>query len=71
MHGEEWYEHYTYRIKPEPHPDFVKVFYLESHGLAGLRFSEAFVQSDTRGTNPIKCVFDGVTTRLKAVELLQ
>ena len=66
-----WYENVQYRIKPEPKPDFVKVFYLESNSLVGLRFSEAFVQSDTRGTNLIRCVFDGETTRLKSVELLQ
>jgi hypothetical protein len=66
-----WVEDYQYRIKPEPHPDFVKVFYLESNSVIGLRFSQAFVESDTRGASRIRCVFDGETTRLKAVELLQ
>jgi hypothetical protein len=71
MDGEEWYEHYTYRIKPEPQLDFVKVFYLESNSVIGLRFSQAFVESDTKGASRIRCVFDGETTRLKSVELLQ
>lgn len=66
-----WVNGCQYRIKPEPHPDFVKVFYLESNSVVGLRFSQAFVDSDTRGTSRIRCVFDGETTRLKAVELLQ
>ena len=66
-----WYEYLQYRIKPEPKPDVVKVFYLESHGLVGLRFSQAFLESHTRSTNRIRCVFDGETGNLKSAEVLQ
>lgn len=65
-----WYEHNNYRIKPEPIPDIVKVFYLESNSLVGLRFSESFVNIDTRGKNCIRCAFDGVTGQLKSAEVL-
>ena len=65
-----WYEHNNYRIKPGPIPDIVKVFYLESNSLVGLRFSESFVNIDTRGKNRIRCAFDGVTGQLKSAEVL-
>ena len=65
-----WLEGHNYRIKPEPIPDIVKVFYLESNSLVGLRFSESFVNIDTRGKNRIRCAFDGVTGQLKSAEVL-
>jgi hypothetical protein len=65
-----WCEDFEYRIKPEPIPDIVKVFYLESNSLVGLRFSESFVNIDTRGKNRIRCAFDGVTGQLKSAEVL-
>ena len=72
MNGEEWYEDYAYRIKPEPQPDVVKSFYLESNSLVGLRFSEAYTSQDLINKfNVIKCTFDYETGRLKTVELLQ
>lgn len=65
-----WLDDHYYRIKPEPIPDIVKVFYLESNSLVGLRFSESFVNIDTRGKNRIRCAFDGVTGQLKSAEVL-
>lgn len=65
-----WIDDHNYRIKPEPILDIVKVFYLESNSLVGLRFSESFVNIDTRGKNRIRCAFDGVTGQLKSAEVL-
>jgi len=71
MNGEEWYEHYTYRIKPMPKPDIVIRFYLESNSLVGHRFSEAYTDNDLINKHScIKCTFDGETRTLKAVEVL-
>ena len=72
MHGEEWYEHYTYRIKPEPKPDVIRNFYLESNPLLGLRFSQAHTPTDLRGREfgCIRCTFDGETGKLKSAEVL-
>lgn len=80
LKGGEWHELSTpawngidteYRIKREPHPDFVKHFYLESHPFIGSRFFEASQDRDLIGRSGlIKCVFDGETTKLKAVEIL-
>lgn len=67
MNGEEWYVHYTYRIKPEP--DVVKIFYLESNPLLGLRFSEE-INPVQEKTKRIRCTFDGETCILKSVEML-
>lgn len=67
MNGEEWYEHSTYRIKPEP--DVVKIFYLESNPMLGLRFSEE-INPVQEKTKRIVCTFDGETNILKAVEML-
>jgi hypothetical protein len=61
MNGEEWYEHYTYRIKPEPKPDVVK--YL----ICGLK---SWVEVDDQvGHECIKIVIDG-KGRLKSAEVL-
>ena len=61
MTGEEWYEHYTYRIKPEPKPDVVK--YL----ICGLK---SWVEVDDQvGHECIKIVVDG-KGRLKSAEVL-
>jgi len=80
LKGGEWHELSTpawngidteYRIKPEPHPDFVKRFYLESHLGVGHRFSEAYTDNDLINKHSIiKCTFDGETTKLKLVEIL-
>jgi len=69
MNGEEWYECYQYRIKPEPKPDYVKIFYLESHPFLGLRFSEEInpVQDKTKR---ISCTFCGETNILKSAEVV-
>ena len=67
----QWYEHNQYRVKPEPHPDFVKRFYLESNPLVGFRFSEAYTDKDLVNKHSlIKCTFDGETTKLKSVEII-
>jgi hypothetical protein len=61
MNGEEWYEHYTYRIKPEPKPDVVK--YL----ICGLK---SWVEVDDQvGHECIKIVIDG-KGKLKSAEVL-
>jgi hypothetical protein len=66
-----WSEHYEYRIKPEPHPDFIKRFYLEVNPLVGHRFSEAYSDKDLVNKHSlIKCTFDGETTKLKSVEII-
>lgn len=67
MNGKEWFEHYKYRIKPQP--DVVKIFYLESNPLLGLRFSEE-INPVQEKTKRIRCTFDGETCILKAVEML-
>lgn len=58
-----------YRIKPEPKPDVVKIFYLESNPMLGLRFSEE-INPVKEKTKRIRCTFDGETCILKAVEML-
>jgi hypothetical protein len=61
MNGDEWYEHYTYRIKPEPKPDVVK--YL----ICGLK---SWVEVDDQiGHECIKIVIDG-KGKLKSAEVL-
>jgi hypothetical protein len=61
-----------YRIKPESKPDVVKVFVLESHCLAGLRFSESTpIEYGTKDKQFIKCNFDGETGKIKSVEVLK
>jgi hypothetical protein len=72
MNGKDWFEHYTYRIKPEPKPDIVIRFYLESHPWVGHRFSEAYTDNDLINKHSvIMCTFDGETKTLKAVEVLK
>ena len=61
MNGEEWYEHYTYRIKPEPKPDVVK--YL----ICGLKSWKEV--DDQVGHECIKIVIDG-KGRLKSAEVI-
>jgi hypothetical protein len=54
------------RIKPEPKPDVVKHFFVESHFWAGIRLSEAS-QLDT----PVLSItFDGETGKLKSAEVI-
>jgi hypothetical protein len=69
MNGKNWHEHYKYRIKPEPTPDVVKIFYLESHPFLGLRFSEEINPIKDK-TKRISCTFDSTTGKLKAVEMV-
>jgi hypothetical protein len=83
LNGGEWHELSTpawngidteYRIKPEPHPDFVKRFYLDSldsHPFVKCRFYETHKDTDLRGRiAAIECTFDGETTKLKSVEII-
>jgi hypothetical protein len=66
-----WVNNFQFRIKPEPHPDFVKRFYLEVNPLLGHRFSEAYTDDDLLNKHSlIKCTFDGETTKLKLVEII-
>jgi hypothetical protein len=66
-----WVNSFQYRIKPEPHPDFIKRFYLEANPLVGHRFSEAYSDKDLVNKHSlIKCTFDGETTKLKSVEII-
>lgn len=58
-----------YRIKPMPKPDVVKIFYLESNPILGLRFSEE-INPVQEKTKRIRCTFDGETCILKSVEML-
>ena len=62
-----WVSNFQYRIKPEP--DVVKIFYLESNPLLGLRFSEE-INPIQEKTKRIRCTFDGETYMLKAVEMI-
>jgi hypothetical protein len=64
-----WSIETTYRIKPEPKPDYVKIFYLESHPFLGLRFSEE-IKPIQEKTKRISCTFDGETGRLKTAEVV-
>ena len=64
-----WFKDVDYRIKPEPKPDYVKIFYLESHPFLGLRFSEEIKPIQDK-TKRISCTFDGETGKLKAAEVL-
>jgi hypothetical protein len=66
-----WFNNFQYRIKPEPKPDIVIRFYLESHPWVGHRFSEAYTDNDLINKHScIKCTFDGETKTLKAVEAI-
>jgi hypothetical protein len=61
-----WDTDSEYRIKPEPKPDVVKHFFVESHFWAGIRLSEAS-QLDT----PVLSItFDGETGKLKSAEVI-
>ena len=64
-----WINGCQYRIKPEPKPDVIKIFYLESNPLLGLRFSEE-INPVKEKTKRIRCTFDGETCILKAVEMI-
>lgn len=66
-----WRDDYEYRIKPEPKPDIVIRFYLESNPLVGHRFSEAYTDHDLLNKHScIKCTFDGERGNLKSAEVL-
>ena len=68
MTGEEWYEHYTYRIKPEPKPDVVK--YLIRGFLSHSSWREFDNQKGHEADGCIKITFDGETGKLKSAEVL-
>jgi hypothetical protein len=67
-----WDKSWQYRIKPEPKPDVIRNFYLESNPLLGLRFSQAHTPIDLRGREfgCIRCTFDGETGNLKSAEVI-
>ena len=65
----QWHEDMDYRIKPEPKPDVVKIFYLESHPFLGLRFSEE-INPVQEKTKRISCTFDGETGKLISAEVI-
>ena len=65
-----WAADREYRIKPEPIPDIVRHFYLDSHPFIGLRFYEWYNGlADKKSV--IKCTFDGETKKLKSAEVLK
>jgi hypothetical protein len=64
-----WVNNFQFRIKPEPKPDYVKIFYLESHPLLGLRFSEEINPIQDK-TKRISCTFCGETNILKSAEVI-
>jgi hypothetical protein len=64
-----WDKSWQYRIKPKPKPDYVKIFYLESHPMLGLRFSEE-INPIRDKTKRISCTFDGETGKLKLAEVI-
>jgi hypothetical protein len=63
MNGEEWHEHYTYRIKPEPKPDFCTY----STILCGNTGNQSTMRY---GTDNVKFTYDGETRKLKSAEVL-
>jgi hypothetical protein len=71
MHGEEWYEHYTYRIKPEPKPDIVVYSRVVGKFLIGCNGIEIQQLILRLADNPnIKYTFDGEWGNLKSAEVL-
>ena len=65
-----WYEGTNYRIKPEPRGEIAKCFKLESHPLAGLRFSDCTGLPKNPGEYWIKVIFDGKTGKPKLLEVV-
>lgn len=66
----DWYPEMQYRIKPEPKPNVAKCFKLESHPLAGLRFSDCTGLPKNPGEYWIKVIFDGETGKPKLLEVV-
>ena len=66
-----WHPDAEYRIKPEPKPDVVKAFMLESHPFGGLRFYDATGFSREKDEQRIQVIFDGETGKLKSAEVLK
>jgi len=56
---------YEARIKPEKKPDVERLFRLESHPFAGIRFSE------TDDNAKLRCTFSGETGELISAEVLK
>jgi hypothetical protein len=63
MKGEEWYEHYTYRIKPMPKPDFYTYLTI-THSHTGTQTLCKY------GSDNVKFTYDGETRKLKSAEVL-
>jgi hypothetical protein len=65
MNGEEWYEHYTYRIKPMPKPDLCKYVVVEA-------IDDGFTKWHTCSPAHanLHLTFDGETKQLKSAEVL-
>lgn len=55
-----WWKGYEYRIKPEPKPDVVETYWVESTSF----------KWDVERKHNLKLVFDGETGKLKAAEVL-
>ena len=66
MNGEEWYEHYTYRIKPEPKPDWFKRIRVQTFGEDICRWDISHYPNAN-----LKLTFDGETGELKSAEVLK
>ena len=69
MNGEEWYEHYTYRIKPEPKPDVFRNITIEATLFHGEPFVQVFKSGKYCFPN-LRLTFDGETGKLKSAEVL-
>ena len=69
MNGEEWYEDYAYRIKPEPKPDVVRNITVEATARCGEEFVQVFKSGKYCFPN-LHLTFDGETGRLKSAEVL-
>ena len=58
-----WYEHYEYRIKPEPKPDIVNYIQATKDSIRTSGPHQCL------GSN-LKVIFDGETGKLKSVEMI-
>jgi hypothetical protein len=72
MNGQEWYEHYKYRIKPEPKPDVVVYSRVVGKFLIGcgnIEINQLILRPYADNPN-IKYTFDGEWGNLKSAEVL-
>lgn len=68
-----WVDNCEYRIKPEPKPDIIKYFCIETHPMLGIRFNEQSINSQFAAN--LKITFDmqkpdGERPKIKSVEII-